>query len=113
MLKHEIKEKINQRFISLKRYGLNDLAWAKEDAKNLINSIIKDRIAILGGDVYRLTPNRLEPLYDNWACEAGATESEEEYHSRSKSESLKYIQNYPVRAGESIVFSITFTEKFC
>lgn len=113
MLKQEIKEKITQKSISLEGYGLNDLAWTKEDAKNLINSIMKDRIGILGGDVYKLTLNRLEPLYDNWACEPAATESKEEYYSRSKSESLKYIENYPVQAEKNIVFSITFTEKFC
>jgi hypothetical protein len=113
MLKQEIKEKITRKSISLEKYGLNDLAWNKEDAENLINSIMKDRIGILGGDVYRLMQNCLEPLYDNWACEPGATESEEEYYLRSKSESLKYIEAYPVQTGENIVFSITFTEKFC
>lgn len=112
-MKQEIKEKITQNSISLEEYGLNDLAWSKEDATNLINSIMKDRIGILGGDVYKLTSNRLEPLYDNWACEPSAAESEEEYYLRSKSEALKYIENHLVQAGENIVFSIIFTEKFC
>jgi hypothetical protein len=111
MLKQKIKEKIVQKSISLERYGINDLAWSKEDAKNLINAIMKDKIGILGGDVYKLTPNRLEPLCDNWSCEPTKTESEEEYYFRSKSESLRYIENYPVQPEERIIFSITFTEK--
>lgn len=111
MLKQEIKDKITQKSISLEGYGINDLAWSKEDAKNLINEIMKDKVGILGGDVYKLTPKRLEPLSDNWSCEPKETESEEEYYSRSKSESLKYIENYPVEPEEKIIFSITFTEK--
>lgn len=111
-MKQEIIEKIAKKSISLEKYGLNDLAWSKEDAKNLIRAIMKDRVGILGGDVYKLTSNRLEPLYENWACEQAAIESEEEFFLRSKFESLKYIENYLVKPEESIVFSITFTEKF-
>lgn len=111
-MKKEIKEKIIQKSIFLEGYGLNDLAWNKEDAKNLINSILKDKIGILGGDVYTLTSHRLEPLYDNWACEPRATESEEEYYLRSKLESLKYIENYLTQEKENVIFLITFTEKF-
>jgi hypothetical protein len=111
MLKQEIKDKITEKSISLEGYGINDLAWSKEDAKSLINQIMKDKVGILGGDVYKLTPKRLEPLSDNWSCEPMETEPEEDYYSRSKSESLKYIENYPIEPEEKIIFSITFTEK--
>jgi len=110
MLKREIKEKLAQKSISLERYDIDDLAWTKEDAENLINTIMKDKIGILGGDVYKLTATRLEPLCDNWFCEPAKAESEEEYYLRSKVESLRYIKNYPIAAEEDIVFSITFTD---
>ena len=42
--------------ISLEGYGINDLAWSKEDAGRLIKEIMKDKIGIFGGDVYKLTP---------------------------------------------------------
>lgn len=112
MLKQEIKEKIHRKTTFLEEYGLNDLACEKDDAISLINSIMKDKIGILGDDIYQLTLNLLEPLYDNLACEPHPTESEEEYVLRSKVESLEYIENYPVQLGKNIVFSITFTEKF-
>lgn len=48
-LKQEIKEKITQKSLSLEKYGLNDLAWNKENAKDLIQSIMKDHIGIRGG----------------------------------------------------------------
>ena len=111
MLKQEVKKKITQKSLSLERYGLNDLAWTKEDAKNLIRAIMRDRIGIFGGDVYKLNQDRLEPLYDNWCCEPMNTETEEEYYSRSKIESLNYIENYAVKNEENMIFSITFTEK--
>lgn len=56
------KEKIIKKSLSLEKYGLNELAWNKENAKNLIRIIMKDPIGIVGGDVYKLTSNRLEPL---------------------------------------------------
>ncbi len=110
-MNHIIKEEIIQKSISLERYGVNDLAWSKEDAQNLIESIMKDKVGILGGDVYKLASNRLEPLYDNWSCKPNQTESSEEYFLRSKTESLNFIENYPIQPEENVVFSITFTEE--
>jgi Immunity protein 40 len=72
---------------------------------------MKDEIGILGGDVYKLISTHLDPLPENWSCEPTEKESEGEYYLRSKSESLKYIKNYPVQPGKKILFSITFTEK--
>lgn len=111
MLKQEVKEKITQNSLSLEKYGLNDLAWTKKDAQTLIQEIMKDHIGILGGDVYKLNRDRLEPLYDNWSCEPMDTETEEKYYLRSKIESLNYIERYPIGNAENIIFSITFTEK--
>ena len=110
-MKHEIKEKIIEKSISLEKYGVNDLAWRREDAKNLIISIMSDEIGILGGNVCKFVSSRLEFLCDNWFSEKKKEESNEQYYLRSKVESLKYIENYPIQLGEEIVFSITFTER--
>ena len=110
MIKREIKEKIIKNAISLKRYGINNLAWSKENGQKLIHEIENDNIGVLGGDIYKLTLN-LEPLPDNWSCEPNGLESEEEFYVRSKAESLKYITDYPVKSGEKILFSIIFTEQ--
>ena len=110
MLRQEIREKILKNSLSLEKFGLNDLAWSKENAKDLIQSIKTDHIGVLGGDVYILKPLTLESAYDNWYCERKNTESEEEYYARSKVESLKYIENYFSDPSENIIFSITFTE---
>ena len=110
-MNEELKEKILEKSISLKFYGINDLAWRKEDAIHLIYSIMNDNLGILGGDVYRLDINTLMPLYENWSCEPNENESEVDYFLRSKLESLSFIDNFMVNSEENIVFSITFTDQ--
>lgn len=92
----ELKDKLNKKAISLESYGINDLAWNKEDALALITSIMSDRIGILGGDVYKINSGSLEPLYDNWSYEFNEMESKEIQNTRSKIKSLNYIKNYPI-----------------
>jgi hypothetical protein len=108
---HETLEKIKENAISLEKFGVNDLAWEKDDAFRVVSSIMNDRIGILGGDVYKLSSEYLEPLCDNWACEREKGEADEEYYLRSKQKTLNYIESYPVLPEENIVFSITFTEQ--
>lgn len=111
MLTSDIAEKIVCKSISLEEYGLNALAWSKKCAINLITLLKEDRIGILGRDVYKLTPNRLEPLYDNWSCKPINLETETKYFLRSKTESLNYIEKYPVDPKDNIIFSMTFTDQ--
>ena len=106
---YKIREKILLKAIPLEKYGLNDLAWYKEDAKSLIHSIMEDEIGILGGDVYKLSPHRLEPTYESWFCKEKETESKQNYYLRSKAESLSYIENHSKKPENEIIFSITFT----
>lgn len=112
MIKNEIREKIIKNSVSLEKYGIDNFAWSKENALKLIHMIEKEKIGILGGDVYKLASN-LEPLSDNWSCEPKETESEEEFYIRSKKESLEYIENYSIEKEEKILFSIIFTEQIC
>lgn len=109
-MNQEIQKKILKNSISLEKFGINDLAWAKKEAEDLIVSIMKDDIGILGGDVYIINAGRLDPLYDNWSCEVRMSESTEEYFSRSKAEALNYISKYPISPKENVVFAIIFTD---
>lgn len=110
MLDQKMKKIILKDSISLKKFGLNDFAWKKQDAINLIDKINFKDIGIFGGDVYQLT-TRLESLSDNWSCDQKINEPLEEFYERSKKESLIYIQRYPVHSNECILFAITFTEQ--
>lgn len=110
VLKKEIFNMLMKKAISLEKYGLNDLAWKKEDALELIKSLMTDPIGVLGGDVYKINGDRLIPLYDNWSCDPNKNEGQKSHFQRSKFASIKYIENYPIHSNEEIVFSITFTE---
>ncbi len=110
MIEKNIRDKILKKAISLDKFGMNDLTWEKEDAKNLINSLLQDDIGILGGSVYKIDSNNLKPMYDNWSCDVDGNETKQEFFTRSKIKSLNYIDNYPVYPGEKILFSIVFTE---
>ncbi|WP_068469659.1 Imm40 family immunity protein [Candidatus Protochlamydia phocaeensis] len=111
MIKSEIKQKILARTVSLEKIGIRDLAWNQEDIKNLINSIMFDDIGILGGNVYKIEDENIIPLSDNWSCDPKANEKREEYYLRSKIVSKKYIEKYPVKDNEIILFSLVFTDE--
>lgn len=110
MIDSHIRQKILESAISLKSLGINDLAWKKTDAEHLINSLLADKIGILGGDVYRNVDGRFISLGDNWACNPIVHEGEDEYFLRSKKESLAYIGNYPIDNTDCILFSLVFSE---
>ena len=109
-MEKEVEKKIAENAISLENFGMNELAWKKKEAEKLIASLMRDNIGVLGGDVYKIYPDRIEPLYDNWSCDSRESESREEYFLRSKSQALSYISSYAVSHGSNIVFSITFTD---
>ncbi len=110
MIDINVKNKIKSNSINLNNFGLNDLAWKKDEALKLINSIMSDSIGILGGDVYKIELTNLIPIYDNWSCQKKTGETTAEYLLRSKNEALDYIKRYPIESNEEIIFAIIYTE---
>lgn len=110
MIKNYLKIKILEKVIYLREFNLNDLTWEKENAKNLISSLMEDDIGILGGNVYKIDSNRLITMGDNWSCDPKEEETKKEYYLRSKIEALNYISKYLVYPNEKILFSMGFTE---
>jgi len=111
MLNEAIRNKIIKNSIPLDKYGIHEFAWIKKDAEKLILTIMDENIGILGGDIYKSTTSKLEPLSENWACEPTTSETQQEYFHRSKLESLKYIRSFPLNPDEKILFAIIFTEQ--
>lgn len=104
-----IRKKITENVISLENFGLHDLTWNKKDALELLKNLMSDDIAVLGGDVYILKKDSVEPTYDNWHCDRKDNETKHDFNIRSKNESIRYIESYGC-ACESTIFSIVFTE---
>lgn len=110
MIQECIRKKILEKTISLAEFGIRDLTWEKEDAENLIVSLMADDIGILGGDVYVIDSNHPIPTYDNWFSDPEKGELPKEYFLRSKKQALDYIQAYPIEQNQIFLFSIVFTE---
>lgn len=104
-----IKEKILKNALTLTKYGLNDLAWNKKDALSLINSIMRDKVSILGGDVYRLQSNKLRPMDDNWYTDPKEYDSLEDFRYGSKIRAKEYIEKYSI-LDEDIIFYLVFDD---
>ncbi len=66
VMNQETKKKILGTATFLDEYGLNDLAWGREDALAMIRSLLEDKIGIFGGDVCLLTQGSLHFSGDNW-----------------------------------------------
>ena len=112
MRKKEIENELFKKIISLEKFGLHDLAWEKEEAVKIVQLLINENAGILGGDVYHLVDDKLEFFGDNWSCKPNENETKPEFFLRSKKNSLKYIEDYPLSSKGKAVFSITFTEQF-
>jgi hypothetical protein len=110
MISNQLKNKILEKATTLEKFGMRDLVWEKEEAKKLISSLMADEIGILGGDVYQIILNNLRPTYDNWSCEPRNGETKDDYFFRSKKSAFDYIEGYPVKEGEKVLFSLVFTE---
>lgn len=111
MIKEEIIKKLHKNSINLESFGVGELAWKKQDAMDVIISIMTETIGVLGGDVYKLDLNHLKAIGDNWFCEMRDNESRDEFYLRSKMETLKYIEQYPCSQADTYVFSMTFTDQ--
>ena len=110
-MKNFLERKISENAISLSEFGLQEFAWGKEAALQLVRSLLDEDVGILGGDVYEIKQEHLTPLYDNWSCEPEQSETKEDYIYRSKAVALSYISQYHIPAEEKVVFTMTFIEK--
>jgi hypothetical protein len=110
MIEGKTREKILENAISLAAYGINDLAWERDDALHLLNSLLNDNVGVLGGDVYILKSNTLTPTYDNWYINEKSGENLTEFYLRSKIEARLYIESYPKNDLKNHVFSMVFNE---
>ncbi|MCH9633989.1 MAG: hypothetical protein S4CHLAM7_07230 [Chlamydiae bacterium] len=109
MIKKSLENKILKNSISLEKYSLNDFAWDKKSALDMLNSILNEDLGVLGGDVYQMTEKRLISNGENWFSEANEGEDKRAFFLRSKLEAIKYIQQFPVGEEENIIFAIVFT----
>jgi hypothetical protein len=96
--------------ISLNELGVDEFAFKKEDALKLIREEFTINYSILGGDVLEITKNNeIIFTYDNWFSDPKADESQENFKTRSRIETEKYISTYNEK-DRNIIYSLVFND---
>ena len=101
-----IKLKNIRRYYSLEQLGINDYAFPKESAIEIINFLKDEFHPIFGGDVFKLDGDNISFAYAFWSCEPEEDESPNKYLNRSYEAAIKYIQER--NEDKNFIFSITF-----
>jgi len=86
--------------------GVRNWALTKEQSLIALNNFEDEGIAILGGDVYEMGSEGLQPNYDSWYCERKENEKMSLYLSRSILKARNYIVNYKSKRKTECFFVI-------
>jgi len=106
-----LPKKMLSKALSLNSIGICNVAFRYRDITLLIDILRSHKICILGGDVVELATNNSPTLnYDNWATERGPGEAFEDLRERSYLETIKYIENYPKKEEENILFALVIDD---
>jgi hypothetical protein len=95
--------------IVLTELGVDDRAWPSHSALKVVTSLSEGGLAILGGDVLRLTDGeRVEFTYDSWYLNKEAFWLWHDYVMRSAEHARNYILSY-CRMNREGDFAFSFT----
>jgi len=61
-----LQEELVSRAISLDEIGVNEVAWKRDDALEVLKALSEQKCVILGGDVLVIKETGIEYTYDNW-----------------------------------------------
>lgn len=90
---------------TLSAIGVRNWALTKEQSLIALDLLAAEGIAILGGDVYEVVNDLVQPSYDNWYCDRLPGESADVFVERSLGKARSYIANYE-DTGRDILFAI-------
>jgi hypothetical protein len=90
--------------------GVNNVAWAFDEAVEVLRCLDATCTAMLGGDVYVELAGSLTPTYDNWFCDRESRESNDEYARRSRDVAIAWILRYPRNASRPPYFAFVRAE---
>ncbi|WP_242258521.1 Imm40 family immunity protein [Streptococcus thoraltensis] len=88
-----------QRGYDLKALYLNVLAWDYNDILEVIASVKKHKLLILGGDVYHFRKGKVSWTYDGWSYQGDDWKA-------SVQKSLHYINDYHEMNGSRYLYSL-------
>jgi len=91
----------------LKAIGINEIALTQGDGLSAIATLMGSRVAILGGDVYRVEKNRITPTKDSWHVDRQSLEEgEDQYIRRTHDAARKFLETYPSPKDSSVLSTL-------
>ena len=91
--------------LSLEYCGVKNWALTRQQALLALERLEKYGIAVLGGDVYSVADNSIEPNYDNWYCDREGGESATAFVTRSIAKAKIYVSGYAA-SDAAVIFAI-------
>lgn len=101
---------IVSRAVPLASEGVEEIAWRREDALEVIRLARDAQLGILGGDVWMRQGSKWVPTYDTWACDRESNESLEAFAARSCDKASAYLAEYPEGAQGAFVYVLVFAD---
>lgn len=103
----EIETFLKERGIPLSSMGLADYAVSFQDAEQLVELAKKNRVIILGGDVYEKVGHKISIAYMNWFIDQSKM-STDDVVNYSCDKAIEHIRNAYALCGEQTLISIVF-----
>ena len=100
-----IPDELLKKGYSLEHLGILEYAWKKKEIEKILFILKENKIAVLGGDVYRLNKNKVESTYDGWFLQKDGSS---EFMERSMEKVLTYINEYECRNGENFLYVLVY-----
>ena len=97
--------------ITLEALGIDELAWRFEDVHHVIDYLVDNGYAILGGDVYSLLGNEINSTYDGWYLDRDVIVTWNNYMVQSKVFAHEYINSYHTKNGEHYCYSLVYSKE--
>ncbi len=92
--------------LEINRLGVNNWALTREQALVAIKEFERQKITVLGGDVYELVDDKPDSNYDNWYCDQEQGETSNDFIVRSCNHAREYISKYKNPRGRDTFFVI-------
>ena len=98
-----VSNKLLKKGISLTSLGINEIAWAKDDIKKIMEELGTKKIGILGGDVYRIDGEKIKITCDGWYMN---DDDSEKFYQNSREKALNYIEDYERNNRGKFIYTI-------
>ncbi len=87
--------------IPLNELGIFEYAWEYNDLLSVLELLRKDKITLLGGDVYRLSGKKIFITYDSWYYSSKDKSNYEDSYNKA----LEFINIFEAKK-EKYIYSI-------